>query len=759
MRFGILGPFEVTDDDGRELALGGRKQRAVLAILVLYANEVVSSGRLIDELWGDRPPTTAAKTVQVYVSNLRKALGDGRLVTRSGGICSLPSPERSTSVTSRRWPRDGRRALRSGEPERALIRLNEALALWRGPPLAEFADEQFAQIGISHLEEARVAAMEDRIDAELAVGEHASVVAELRALVSEHPLRERLRAQMMLALYRSGRQADALEVYRQTRRVLLDDLGLEPGEDLRRLHQAVLEHDPVLERVVPAGTFGENGPPHLAVDGGPPVVAAHAPTRGSARRPRRAVLIAGAIGLGLVAMAAVAALLTESRAGAVTASANSVAVIDTHANRVVAQMPVGAGPGTIAAGAANVWVANTVDHSISEIDPGSRRVVRTMSFGDSVDGVVADGNALWVVDSTRGVARRIDPTFGTVVRTIALAPVAGPLPSNPSALTASGGLVWFGNNSAEVVRIAGGGAGVSRIDVGNQPSGIAVGAGATWVADEVDDTVSRIDSTGGVSATIPVGRGASGIAVGAGAVWVADTIDNTLVRIDPATNSVTTTIPVGPGPRGVAWGDDSVWVANSGDGTVSRIDPQSNRVTRTIRVGQSPQGLVVSGDALWVSVQARAVATTPSPAAAPGVLHVSRERPFQTLDPPLQNAVDVDESQLLYATCAGLLTYPDRPGIGGERLVPDVAQALPSVSADGRTYTFIVRPGFRFSPPSGAPVTAVTFKHTIERALSPRRRRTQAATWPTSSGCPHYKPARPSGSLASLREATGCRSV
>jgi YVTN family beta-propeller protein len=192
------------------------------------------------------------------------------------------------------------------------------------------------------------------------------------------------------------------------------------------------------------------------------------------------------------------------------------------------------------------------------------------------------------------------------------------------------------------------------------------------------------------------------------------------VRIDPTTDSPTTTINVGSRPRSVAWGDGSIWVANSGDGTVSRVDPKTDRVTATIAVGQSPQALVATAGAVWVSVAARP-AVVASSASPPGVLRVVRQNPFASIDPAANGiALDVQAQQLYYATCAGLLTYADRPAPQGTRLVPEVARATPTVSADGRAYTFIIRPGFRFSPSSGAPVTAATFKHTIERTLGPK---------------------------------------
>jgi peptide/nickel transport system substrate-binding protein len=317
------------------------------------------------------------------------------------------------------------------------------------------------------------------------------------------------------------------------------------------------------------------------------------------------------------------------------------------------------------------------------------------------------------------VASHIDPTFRSVIRTVSVGDKAG-ASFAPNPIAVGGGAVWVANNASTLMRIAHGGASVTPIDVGNDPSGIAVGAGATWVSDDEDGTVSRIDATGAVSSpVIPVGPGASGIAVGAGAVWVANTLTDKLVRIDPTTNSVTTTLAVGSRPRVVAFGQGSIWVANSGDGTVSRVDPQTDQVVATIPVGQSPQALVVSAGAVWVSVAASPAAPAPPAGSPGGVLRVVGTGPFWT-DPALTTIYNAEVLQMIYETCAGLLTYPDRAAPDGTRLVPDVAQALPTVSADGRTYTFIVRSGFRFSPPSNAPVTAATFKHTIERALGPR---------------------------------------
>jgi DNA-binding SARP family transcriptional activator len=257
VQFRVLGPLEVLDD-GRPLALGGAKQKALLAVLLLNANEVVSSDRLIDELWGAEPPRTAAKSLQTMVSQLRKLLEPERasgeagrvLVTRPPGYALEIDPEQLDLVRFRALAAEGRAALAEGDPGRAADAFREALGLWRGDPLADFAYEPFAQAEIDRLEELRLAALEDRIQADLELGRHAEVVVELERLVERHPLRERLRGQQMLALYRSGRQAEALEAYRDARRALTEELGIEPSRELRELERAILDQEPALDHAV-----------------------------------------------------------------------------------------------------------------------------------------------------------------------------------------------------------------------------------------------------------------------------------------------------------------------------------------------------------------------------------------------------------------------------------------------------------------------------------------------------------------------------
>jgi predicted ATPase/DNA-binding SARP family transcriptional activator len=253
--FRILGSLEIGDDGG-SLPLRGGKHRTLLAVLLLHANETLSADTIIDRLWGERPPERAANALQVYVSQLRKLLPPDTLVTQLPGYALRIDPEQLDLSRFERLAGEGRAALDEGDPQRAAKRLREALELWRGQPLADVAFEPFAQGEVVRLEELRLATLEDRIDADLGLGRHATLVGELESLVQQHPARERLRAQLMLALYRSGRQAEALEEYRNARKALVEELGIEPGPTLQALEKAILVQDPSLDSAPAARSPG-----------------------------------------------------------------------------------------------------------------------------------------------------------------------------------------------------------------------------------------------------------------------------------------------------------------------------------------------------------------------------------------------------------------------------------------------------------------------------------------------------------------------
>jgi YVTN family beta-propeller protein len=321
-----------------------------------------------------------------------------------------------------------------------------------------------------------------------------------------------------------------------------------------------------------------------------------------------------------------------------------------------------------------------------------------------------------------------------------------PLPTSPSAAAFSRRSLWVANAKvAAVFRIDAAGAGVdARVDVGNDPAGIAAGAGAVWVADGADNTVSRIAPAGAnaVTHTIPLGNGPGPIAVSADAVWVANTRDGTVSRIESATRSVTATIPVGRLPSGVAVGAGSVWVTNGLSGTVSRIDPRANRVAETIELGGAPHSVAVADGRVWVSVQE---APPPrAPGGGPAVARVLFDRDTGPTDP----ALDV-EVQRQHATCVRLMTHARQAASGAVELVPEMAAEPPVVSARGRVYTFRIRSGYRFSPPSNRPVDAASFERAIERVLHPRMGSFAAGALDDVAGAIAYRSGR-AGTLAGV---------
>jgi DNA-binding SARP family transcriptional activator len=250
MEFRILGPLEVWDG-GCEVSLGGPKPRALLAVLLLHPNEVVAADRLIDELWGEDSPEDAAAALRVNVSRLRKALPQDVLTTRSPGYVIRVGPDALDLHRFERLVDEGKNLLARGLAADSSERLRDALSLWRGPALADFTYERFAQTAIARLEEIRLAAVELRIDADLALGRHDELVAQLEALVVEHPLRERLQGYLMTALYRSGRQAEALDAYKEARRTFVDELGIDPSPALQELERAILRQDPAMDVEAP----------------------------------------------------------------------------------------------------------------------------------------------------------------------------------------------------------------------------------------------------------------------------------------------------------------------------------------------------------------------------------------------------------------------------------------------------------------------------------------------------------------------------
>jgi DNA-binding SARP family transcriptional activator/ABC-type branched-subunit amino acid transport system substrate-binding protein len=599
MEFRILGPLEVSQE-GRRVDVGGRKQRALLASLLLHANEVVSQDRLIDELWGDKPPTTAAKTLHAHVSRLRKTLnGDedstahlrGPLETRGPGYVLTIEPGQLDADRFQSLLEDARRALARGEPSAATKNAEEALALWRGPALSDFAYESFAQAEIARLDELHLSAREEWIEAELALGRHRELVGELESLVSDHPLRERLRGQLMLALYRSDRQAEALQAYQQGRLALAEELGLEPSRSLQQLERQILEQDPAL--VAPA----------------PPAVS----------RTRRRVwplVVLGALVLA-AAVGAVAFLLARDGDPAapevadLTLDGSGVVSLEPRTGAPLAAIPLGSAPANVAVGEGAVWVLDADDRTVSRIDPEGRAAPRTFSTVPTPTDLAAGAGAVWIGDGgdDRGSfpvsVSRVDPESGVVDDTIPL-PGSGVggyfqgLGFAQQFIAVTDDAVWVVNPDQTVSRID---PLTNRIvarvrDV--RAWGIAAGDAGVWVIDE--EGVAEIDPETSEIAwrTDVAAEGLTALAVGGGAVWGADPLHGSVWRIDPGPDSVQRTIPLGLGVGWVAFGEGAVWATNEVDGTVHRIDPDTNRARVVSRIA-APAGVAVGEGGVWVT--------------------------------------------------------------------------------------------------------------------------------------------------------------
>ena len=582
MRFCVLGPLEAYAD-GHRVPVGGGRQRALLALLLVHAGEVVSRDRLIEELWAGEPPPGGSQSLDAYLSRLRRAFREAGahdvLITRAPGYVV-----RAEETDVRRFEAlaaQGREALAAGDAGRATRVLAEALALWRGAAYAEVADEPWARAEAGRLAELRLSATEDRIEAELSLGHHLALVPEFELLVAREPTRERLAGQRMLALYRSGRQADALAAYQATRRTLVEELGLEPGPELRRLEAAVLAQDPGLE--LPAK----------------PAPQAAAPAPGPRRRRSQPALAAVAL-LAAAALIAVLALAGGGPGSQRVIIADGVGALDPVTGQVAASVSVGSAPAAITSGAGSIWVTNGADGTVTRINPHGPHVEQTLVVGSSPAGIAYGAGAVWVANALDGSVSRIDPLADQVVQTISTG-------GRPVAVAAGVDAVWVGDAGRDAAVALDPGTGMPRrsVRLGASPGGVAVGFSALWVTEPLAHKLIRIDpGSGETLAEIGVGAGAGPVAAGAGAVWVVNALDGTLSRVDPARNAVASTVPIGDAPTGITAGAGSVWVADEGTGQLVSVDPRTGLVRRRYTVGAAPAGVTLLGRTPWVAAGA-----------------------------------------------------------------------------------------------------------------------------------------------------------
>jgi DNA-binding SARP family transcriptional activator len=576
----ILGPLEVRKGD-TAVELRGRQQRKLLAIMLLHSGEAVSSDRLIDELWEGKPPETAAKALQGYVSSLRKQLGAEAVETVGAGYRLQVAAE---DLDTHRFEELLAEA-RPLERAPAAAKLREALALWRGPALADFAYDDFARNEIDRLDELRLAGIERRIDLELALGHHDDLVPELEALVHAYPLRERLRGHLMVALYRSGRQAEALDAYRDARTALRDELGLEPSEELQALQRRILDHDPALAappRVDVPGAAGKSRPPE-------------------GRRLRRP-LLAVALGLAILGGIAAALVLTlgSDNATAIVVPPNSVARIDENGQKVESFVGVGRHPTAVAVGEGGVWVANSESASVTRLDPATGKFVDTIGVGADLNDIAVGFGSVWVADGNDGTVTQIVPSLDQAGATIPSGGQPAVAPDPVFYVAVDSKYVWAtrGNRLLRIdphtfhVQVWAG--------VGN-PTGLTTGGGYVWVT-TASGNLLRIDSRtpGRVDSQPLIDPGISPVYT-RNSVW--PIIGPDVVQFYPTSLTPGKAIPVKGRASALAAEDGTLW-AVTGSGSLVRVAPDGETTRLHIGRQNSLSDVATGGGATWVAVSA-----------------------------------------------------------------------------------------------------------------------------------------------------------
>jgi DNA-binding SARP family transcriptional activator len=486
-QFRVLGQLEALAD-GRPVDLGGARQRAVLAVLLAHANQPVSTERLVTEVWGADAPPTATKTAQVYISRLRRTLGDDSLETTPGGYV-LRVASGAVDVDEAELLRE---RARDAGPREAGTLLREGLDLWRGPAYADLRYEPALQGEIARMDELRLSMLEERVEADLAAGHTTDLAPELQTLAREHPLRERLRGSLMLALYRSGRQADALDVFADGRRLLVDELGLEPGPELRELERAILTQDPAIA-----------GPPR-------------SPRLPARRRGGALVALGGAL-LAVAAVGGIALVLGRdgSAARLVETPPRALVGLDpsTGDTRVVARLP--ADPVALAAGKRALWAASADTKMLTRIDLGSP-AARRVALPFVPSSVAVGTDAVWVGGAGSPGLTAVDPVF---LQPRDYSPRRRhDWPSSVHALAVGDGSVWAGTDDG-VVRIdERSGRVLDEYPAKEGVSALAFGGGVLF-AGLPSGRILRIEAVSGISTRGLVSDWIAGLAVRGHELW------------------------------------------------------------------------------------------------------------------------------------------------------------------------------------------------------------------------------------------------
>ncbi len=731
MYFRLLGLIEASTD-GAPLPIGGPRQRSVLADLVLHAGETVATAQLIDDIWGEQAPDSASHTLETYIFRLRQVLrapgSDAAVITRPTGYLLETPPENVDVCMFRELARNGRAAADRRDDAMTASLLTDALALWRGPALADIRDAPFAVVAADRLSRERLTVVEQLLDARLAMGEDAELVPELDRLVGEAPYREHLHAQLMTALYRSGRQAEALEAFRRARRHLVGDLGIEPGPELRDLHLAMLRQAPELRhsprmthwpaaRPAPGPAVGDppspaNPPPASALEGAGQLRGSTAHTAGRMRPMRRIAdwrRLAGrrAVRHWALATAVVAAIgilvpvAMSARSARAAPLADGIGELSGAALTSSVSLP---GPPDAAIAAdGSLWVASAEEDSVYRISPATDAVVQAVTVGSGPSAITADGDDIWVANTLDGTVSRINATVDQVVQTV-------PVGAEPTGVVAGDGRLWVTDAASSTLLALNLASGqpVARIALPSPSFGVTFGAGAVWVTSPADNSVVRVDPrTDTAGNPIRVGSGPTAITFGQGSVWIANELDSTVTRLNPATDRVAM-IQAGDGVDALALSGHVIWAADRLAAELTRINGSTAAAGSPVSVDGTPVALAVVGGSLWV-----AVGPAENPPAPYGALRVVSVMRPTSIDPALQYpSMGPVFGEATYDT---LVTFQKTGGSAGLQIVPDLAIGMPTISDGGTEYAFTIRPGLRYS--NGEPVRAQDFRYAIERVM------------------------------------------
>ena len=686
LRVTLAGRVSICTKDALvdEECFPGRQGRLVFAYLVSEQGRPVLRDDLAEALWGETPPATWEKALGGIASKLRALLGECGLdgagaLTAAFGCYRLELPEGSwVDITAAAEAADtAAAAFAAGRLDEAKDEACRAASLAR-PPLLPGEDGSWVEAQRRKLADVLVRSLECLCDACLRSGDASEAVRSAEEAIALEPFRESIYRRLMEAHAAAGNTAEALRAYERCRRFLAEELGAYPSRETEAVYRALLEVSPPAVRELDVPT----------------------PGAGRQRMRRRVVAV---VSLAVAALAtALGLLLVRSGGSAAHASlgANAVGLIDPGSGDVVAEIDRGVAPGEVAAGPDAIWVTNPNDNSVSLIEPETNDIRQTIQVGGGPAGVAVGGDAVWVANGLDGTLSHIDPAANRVVQTITVG-------NGPNGVAYGGRAVWVTNSADGTVSEVDPDTGKVRrtLPAAIGASGIALAFGRVWVASPPSGSVVVLDpQSGRVLKRIGVGADPDAVAAGAGAVWVVNRADATISRIEPSSASVTDTVEVGRSPSAIAAGSAGVWAANRGDGSLSRIDPSRGETVQTVQLGNPPLGVAVAPKGVYVAV------------GSTGREHQGGR--LRVLDINPVHAVDFALSRpslwpLLIVTNDGLVGFRRVGGVQGAQLVPDLAVTLPTPTDAGRTYTFQVRRGIRYS--NGRFVQPDDFKRAIER--------------------------------------------